>query len=225
MNTQIPALYAIGRNYIGHAKEMGSDYTKGNAIPENPILFMKNPACVINNGEPIVIPRINNALVDQVDYESEIAVRIGKDLLNASCEEVFGSISGIAPANDVSARWWQKEGSGGQYVRGKSFNTFCPLGVFVHPSKLPALDCLTLIGRLNGEEVQRASSSEMIFPIVELIMELSKEMTLLSGSILLTGTPSGVGHAKKPPRYLQEGDIFEVEIEGVGILSNPVTKV
>ena len=222
MTNQIPVLYAIGRNYADHAKEMGAGYTGSLSMPEYPILFMKNPSSVIKSGQPIVIPKIACQPIEQVDYESEIAVRIKTSLLNASRDQVFESIDGIAPANDVSARWWQKKGSGGQYVRGKSFDTFCPLGTFVSPSDLSDLDKLIVVGRLNGEEVQRGHSGSMIFPIVDLLVELSRGMTLVSGSVFLTGTPSGVGHAKDPPRYLREGDTFEVEVEGAGVVSNPV---
>ena len=217
MTARPPAIWCIGRNYAKHAAEMKS------ALPERPLVFMKNPAALCGDGDAIVIPPICHEPHDQVDYEGELAVIIGADVRDLTEEHALDAVSGYAVANDVSARWWQKEGSGGQFIRGKSFDTFCPMTKPVAARTIPDPQSLTLTTRLNGDVVQHASTSDMIFPVATLIAELSRGTTLLAGSIILTGTPSGVGHAMTPPRYLQRGDVVEVEIEGVGVLRNPVT--
>jgi len=216
-----PAILCIGRNYADHAAEMGADPL------EHPILFMKNPASVISDGEPIVIPPICDEHVNpqaggQVDFEGELAVILGRDCRDVREDHALECISGYAAANDVSARWWQKFGSGGQYVRGKSFDTFCPIGAITPAANVPDPQNLRLITRLNGEVMQDAKTSTMIFTVAHLIADLSRGMTLLKGSVILSGTPSGVGSARKPPRFLKDGDVVEVEIEGVGRVRNPV---
>jgi len=216
----ITHILAVGRNYADHAKEMGA------APPERPMLFTKNPASVILSGEPIVIPRICQDR-EQVDYEGELAIVIGracKDLHEQDALDPEGPVLGLAVANDVSARWWQKEGAGGQFVRGKSFDTFCPLGPHVTPlSAFDSGEPLTLTTTLSGEVVQRATTAEMIFPLARLLAECSAGTTLLPGTLILTGTPDGVGHGKTPPRYLREGDAVRVEITKLGAIENPVT--
>ena len=212
-----PAIFAIGRNYGDHAAEMG------NTPVERPIVFMKNPASVISSGEPIVIPPVCREPQEQVDYEGELAVVIDRDCRDVPEGRALEYIRGYAAANDVTARWWQKHGSGGQYVRGKSFDTFCPIGPAVPAGDVPDPQALEVVTLLNGEEVQRASTATMLFPVARLIAELSRGMTLLAGSVLLTGTPAGVGAARTPPRFLTEGDTVEVRIETVGRVSNPVT--
>lgn len=211
-----PALLCIGRNYSDHAAEMGAEPL------EHPILFMKNPACLIGDGDAIVIHPICNQPREQVDFEGELAVILGRDCLDVPEADALDCVSGYAAANDVSARWWQKLGSGGQYVRGKSFDTFCPMGAITPAAAVADPQALELITTLNGEVMQRASTATMIFPVAKLIAELSRGMTLLAGSILLTGTPSGVGSARKPPRFLRDGDVIEVAISGVGSVCNPV---
>jgi 2-keto-4-pentenoate hydratase/2-oxohepta-3-ene-1,7-dioic acid hydratase in catechol pathway len=213
-----PAIFAIGRNYAEHAVEM-----KGEA-PERPVVFMKNPASVIRNGEAIVIPRICAEPEEQVDYEGELAVILGRDCRDVAEDEALECVAGYAIANDVSARWWQKQGSGGQFVRGKSFDTFCPLGDAVPVSAIADPQQLHLVTRLNGEVMQDGRTSDMIFPIRRLIAELSRGTTLLNGSVILTGTPSGVGVARQPPRFLRHGDLIEITIDGLGTLSNPVQR-
>lgn len=211
-----PAIWCIGRNYPEHAAEMKVDVT------ERPTVFMKNPASVIGDGDTISIPHICKQHGPQVDFEGELAVRIGQDLRDGSHEDAFEAISGYAPANDVTARWWQKQGSGGQWIRGKSFDTFCPLGHFVPADTVTDPQSLHLVTRLNGEVMQETSTAAMIFEIVLLLAELSRGTTLLAGTVLLTGTPAGVGSRRTPARWLQDGDVVEVEIEGVGLLRNPV---
>jgi 2-keto-4-pentenoate hydratase/2-oxohepta-3-ene-1,7-dioic acid hydratase in catechol pathway len=212
-----PAILAIGRNYAEHAAEMQGE------APAHPVVFMKNPAAVIGDGESIVIPRICDEPREQVDYEGELAVILGRDARDVPEDAALRVVGGYAVANDVSARWWQKEGSGGQFVRGKSFDTFCPLSKPVPAAKVPDPQRLRLITRLNGDVMQDASTGDMLFPVSRLIAELSRGMTILAGTVILTGTPAGVGAARRPPRFLRAGDVVEVTIDGVGRLRNPVT--
>jgi 2-keto-4-pentenoate hydratase/2-oxohepta-3-ene-1,7-dioic acid hydratase in catechol pathway len=211
-----PAIFAIGRNYAEHAAEMKGE------VSDRPVVFMKNPASVIGNGEPIVIPSICNYPHEQVDYEGELAVIIGRKCRNVKEENALEYASGYAIANDVSARWWQKSGSGGQFVRGKSFDTFCPLSAAIPRENVPDAQRLDITTKLNGEVMQRANTSQMIFPVARLIAELSCGMTLLAGTVILTGTPAGVGAARNPPRFLRSGDIVEITIGSLGTLRNPV---
>ncbi len=219
-----PAILCIGKNYADHAAELAEPGAL--KLPERPVLFMKNPASVIGTGEAIELPPV--VCTDDrdppigVDYEGELAVILGcdaRDVPEAQAREVIAS---VACANDVSQRWWQWHGSGGQWCRGKSFDTFCPLGEPVPISAITDLQGLQLNTRLNGEVVQQASTATMIFPVTRLIAELSQGTTLLAGTVILTGTPAGVGAGRKPPRFLRDGDLVEVEISGVGRLSNPV---
>lgn len=211
-----PAILAIGRNYAEHAAEMKGE------VSEKPVVFMKNPASVIANGEAIVIPAICDHPHEQVDYEGELAVVIGRDCRDATESDALNFVGGYCIANDVSARWWQKSGSGGQFVRGKSFDTFCPLSELVPASRIGNPQSLRITTRLNGEVMQDASTSQMIFPVARLIAELSCGMTLLKGTVILTGTPAGVGAARNPPRFLRDGDVVEIAIDQLGMLRNPV---
>lgn len=213
-----PAVLCIGRNYADHAAEMRS------AVPERPLLFMKNPAAVVGDGAAIVIPAICREHGPQVDYEGELAVVIGRDAKDVVEALALDFVGGYAAANDVSARWWQKEGSGGQFVRGKSFDSFCPISAPVAAAAVGDPQDLLLETRLNGRVVQRASTATMVFPVARLIAELSRGTTLLAGTVILTGTPAGVGHGMTPPRYLRDGDVVEVSIERVGTLRNPVVE-
>jgi len=212
-----PAIICIGRNYGAHAAEMGAER------PERPMVFAKNPAAVIGDGEAIVIPRICREHGPQVDYEGEIAVIIGpRDVRDVSRADALGAVAGYAAANDVSARWWQKHGGGGQFVRGKSFDTFCPLGAMVPADEVLDPGQLEIRSRLSGEEVQHGRASEMIFAVDELVAELSRGTTLLAGTVILTGSPAGVGHARTPPRYLGEGDEIVVTLEREGTVLSRV---
>jgi len=216
MTAYPPAILAIGRNYAEHAAEM-----KG-AVSERPMVFMKNPACVIGNGERIVIPPICREPREQVDFEGELAVFIARDCRDVPEPEALSFVRGYAVANDVSARWWQKEGSGGQFVRGKSFDTFCPLSEEMPAARVGDPQSLRLTTRLNGDVMQDASTSMMLFPVRTLIAELSRGMTILAGTVILTGTPAGVGAARTPPRFLRDADEIEITIERVGVLRNRV---
>ena len=207
----------IGVNYRRHALEFGSP------IPQRPLLFLKPPGAVQHPGAPIELP---TALASaQVDYEGELAVVIGRTCKNVSREEALSCVLGYTIANDVSARDWQKrpELGGGQWCRGKSFDTFAPLGpVLATPAAIPDPNALGLRTWLNGELVQDANTDDMIFDVPSLISFLSGSTTLLAGTVILTGTPSGVGMAADPPRWLRPGDTVAIELEGIGRLENPV---
>jgi 2-keto-4-pentenoate hydratase/2-oxohepta-3-ene-1,7-dioic acid hydratase in catechol pathway len=159
----------------------------------------------------------------KVDYECELAVVIGRACKNIRREEAMDYVLGYTCANDVSARDWQKEGGGSQWSRGKSFDTFAPLGpVLVTPDEIPDPHALRIRTRVNGEVLQDCSTADMVFDIPTLIEFLSGSSTLLPGTVILTGTPHGVGMARTPPRFLQPGDSVSVEIEKIGALTNPV---
>ena len=212
------AIFCIGLNYRLHAKETGL------AIPQYPVLFMKNPASVISDGSDIVIPE---SCVDlpQVDYEAELAVLIGKRAKNVKKEQALDYVSGYTCANDISARDWQKRAGAKQWIKGKSFDTFCPIGPFlVTKDEIKDPQKLNIECRVNGEVLQRSNTSDMIFSINEIIEYLSESTTLLPGTLILTGTPSGVGFTRNPPKYLMPEDKLETEIEGIGTLINSVKK-
>jgi len=209
------AILCIGLNYKFHAEESGA------AIPENPVLFMKSPGALQHPGDPILLPR--HLRSDSVDYECELAVVIGKTAKNVSRENALDYVLGYTAANDVSARDWQKNGGGGQWCRGKTFDTFCPLGpVLVTPDEIPNPNALGIKTLLNGEAVQDWNTNDMIFDVPAIIAFLSGSTTLLPGTVILTGTPHGVGMARKPPLWLKAGDEVTIEIEGIGRLTNPV---
>ncbi|HST08373.1 MAG TPA: fumarylacetoacetate hydrolase family protein [Gemmatimonadaceae bacterium] len=194
-------IVCVGRNYREHAKELG------NEVPKEPLLFLKPPSSVVWEGEPIVLRRESS----KVEHEGEIGVVIGKTLSWVPEDEAAKGIRAIVAVNDVTARDLQK--SDGQWTRAKGFDTFCPLGE--ESSKLPDLDNLTVVTRVNGVERQRGKSSEMVFSIPSLLAYISRIMTLEPGDLVATGTPSGVGP-------LVSGDVVEVEIEGISRVTNPV---
>jgi 2-keto-4-pentenoate hydratase/2-oxohepta-3-ene-1,7-dioic acid hydratase in catechol pathway len=209
------ALLCIGLNYRQHAAETNAP------LPAFPVLFVKNPAAVQNPGDPIVLPRWLRS--DKVDYECELAVVIGKPCRNVPRTRALEYVLGFTCANDVSGRDWQKEGGGTQWCRGKSFDTFAPLGpCIVTPDELPNPNGLRIRTIVSGETLQDCSTGDMIFDVPTLIEFLSGSTTLLPGTVILTGTPHGVGMARKPPRFLQPGDTVTIEIEGIGALTNPV---
>ena len=209
----IPAIYAISLNYRQHALESGAP------IPTRPIVFMKPPSSVVLDGDAILLPSSSQ----KVDYECELAVVIGTSCKNATQENALDFVSGYTCANDVSARDWQLEWGGGQWIRGKSFDTFTPLGPRLVPaSEIPNPNELNLSTRLNDETVQDWNTRDMIFNVREIIEFLSHETTLQVGTVILTGTPQGVGMARTPPLWLQDGDTVTIEIEGIGALTNPI---
>ncbi|MCF7967856.1 MAG: fumarylacetoacetate hydrolase family protein [Methylococcaceae bacterium] len=212
---QPTAIIGIGLNYRFHAEETKS------AIPPHPIVFMKLPNAIQHPGDPIILPR--HLRSDKVDYECELAVVIGKPAKNVSRENALDYVLGYTGANDVSARDWQKSGGGGQWCRGKTFDTFCPLGpILVSRDEIPNPNNLSIKTLLNDQVMQDWTTKDMIFDVPTLIEFLSGSTTLMPGTVILTGTPHGVGMARNPRVWLQEGDTVSVEIEAIGSLTNPV---
>ena len=208
-------LMCIGLNYRRHAAE-------GNVpVPERPVLFMKATTAVQNPGDPIVLPRQLRS--DEVDYECELAVVIGRRCKNVRREEALDYVLGYTCANDVSARDWQIKWGGSQWCRGKTFDTFAPLGpCLVLKDEIPDPAALTIRTLLNGRVMQEGSCDDFIFDVPSVIAFLSGSTTWLPGTVMLTGTPHGVGFARKPPVYLQSGDTVSIEIPKIGTLTNPV---
>lgn len=224
IDTPIRQIIGIGRNYVEHAKEQGVD------VPTRPMLFTKNIASLCLAGEEIVIPKACQDRA-QVDFEGELGVVVGTQrgadmsgplVKDVSVERALSCVLAYCVANDVSARWWQREGSGGQFYRGKSFDTFCPVGAIVPAASIKYPQALKLTTRVNGQVMQDGSTKDMIFSVATLISEISKGHTLVPGTLILTGTPSGVGFARNPPVFLKSGDVVEIEIEHVGRLANAV---
>lgn len=214
----IPAtnILCVGLNYRSHAEEVGRP------LPEFPMIFVKTTNTLQNPGDAVLLPRSQNTSTE-VDYEGELAVVIGRTAKNVSRERALDHVLGYTIANDVSARDWQFKWSGGQFCQGKSFDTFCPLGpVIVTADEIADPGRLAIRTRVNGELRQNSSTSDLIFDVPTLIAFLSASKTLLPGTVILTGTPSGVGTAFTPPRYLQAGDTVSIEIENIGTLTNPV---
>ena len=210
-------IYAIGLNYRAHAEETGLE------IPKYPMVFMKAPTAAQNPGDPIVLPRYLRS--DKVDFEAELGVVIGRPCKNVTPEEALSYVLGYVCANDVSARDWQKEKGGGQFCRGKTFDTFCPVGpCLATADEIPDPSKLTIRSFVNEDKMQESGTDDMIFDVPTLISFLSGSTTLLPGTLILTGTPSGVGEARDPKRYLVPGDEVTVEIDGLGILTNPVVE-
>jgi len=202
---------AIGQNYLDHVREQNAP------IPDRPIIFTKFPTAIIGPGDEICW---DPALTDKVDWEVELAVVIGRRARRVPAEQAYDYVFGYTIGNDVSARDIQM--GDGQWVRGKSLDTFCPLGPWlVTRDEIPDPHDLPIRCRVNGEIVQDSRTDQLIFRIPYLIESISRAFTLLPGDIILTGTPPGVGHFSKPPRYLRNGDVVTVEIEGIGVMSNP----
>jgi 2-keto-4-pentenoate hydratase/2-oxohepta-3-ene-1,7-dioic acid hydratase in catechol pathway len=208
-------ILAIGLNYADHAREAQLE------VPSAPMLFAKFQNAIIGPNEPIRYRRSDST---EVDYECELAAVIGRRSRDVSVDQALEVIYGYTVCNDVSAR--DAQFSDGQFSRAKSFDTFCPLGpVIVTADEIPDPQNLCVRTRLNGETVQDSTTGEMIFSVAELVSYLSRFMTLEPGDVIATGTPAGVGMARTPPVYLDDGDVIEVEVEGIGVLSNPVQVV
>jgi len=209
------AIICIGLNYRRHAEETGAKF------PEYPIIFFKGINTLLNPGEPIQIPRFLPS--EEVDYECELAVVIGRSCKNVSRADALNYVLGYACCNDVSARDWQVKRGGGQWSRGKSFDTFSPLGpCLVTRDEIPNPNSLKISTVLNGQVMQDWNTNDMIFDVPTLIEFLSGSTTLPPGTVILTGTPHGVGMAQKPPVWLRPGDRVTVDIEKIGSLTNPV---
>lgn len=208
-------ILCIGLNYRRHAEEGGQ------AIPEYPVLFMKTSSAVQNPGDPILLPTKLKSTA--VDYECELAVVIGKPCKNVSKAEALKYVAGYMCANDVSARDWQLQRGGGQWCRGKTFATFAPLGpCLTTVDEIPNPNQLGIRTILNGQIMQDWNTNDMIFDVPTLIEFLSGSTLLTPGTVILTGTPHGVGGARKPPVFLKHGDSVTIEIEKIGALTNPV---
>jgi 2-keto-4-pentenoate hydratase/2-oxohepta-3-ene-1,7-dioic acid hydratase in catechol pathway len=208
-------ILCVGLNYRQHAKECQLP------LPEVPVLFMKSTGALQNPGDPIAIPRKLHA--EQVDYEAELALVIGRKCKNVSRENALDYILGYACANDVSSRDFQFKWGGTQWCRGKTFDTFAPLGpCLVTPDEIGNPNSLDIKLDVNGEVLQNSNTSDMIFDIQRQIEFLSGSTTLMPGTVILTGTPPGVGMGRKPPRFLTAGDVVTVTIEKIGSLVNPV---
>jgi 2-keto-4-pentenoate hydratase/2-oxohepta-3-ene-1,7-dioic acid hydratase in catechol pathway len=205
-------IVAIGLNYMDHVRESGAE------PPAKPLVFCKFTTSLIGDGDEIRIPR---ALTERVDWEIELAAIIGETARNVSEADALKVVSGYTIANDVSARDLQF--ADGQWVRAKSLDTFCPLGPRVVEIDDP--QNLKLLTRVNGETVQDSSTSEMIFSVAELVSFCSHSFTLDPGDVIVTGTPWGCGEFMEPKRSLKHGDVVECEIEGIGVLRNPVVEI
>jgi acylpyruvate hydrolase len=205
-------LMAIGLNYRDHAEESGLD------IPEVPVVFAKWGSALVGPDDPIVIPREET----RPDYEGELALVIGERVHRADPETARRAIGGLTIVNDVSGRRAQLETPLRQFTLGKSFDTFCPMGPCVAQAEGLDSGALRISTTLSGEVVQESSTENLIFSAEELVVYLSAGMTLEPGDVIATGTPGGVGDSRRPPRYLREGDVVEITVEGVGTLRNPV---
>lgn len=208
-------IYCIGLNYKKHAAETAAP------LPKNPVIFMKPTTSVSNPCYPVKLPKVCRE--PEVDFEGELAVVIGKEGRDISRNDALKHVLGYTCAADISARRWQKEGGGGQWIRGKSFDTFCPMGpVLATADEVPDPQQLKLITKVNGKIMQESCTGDMIFSVAELISFISQDTTLLPGTVILTGTPSGVGFVRKPPVFLQPGDFVSVTIDRIGELTFPV---
>ncbi|QDV64124.1 fumarylacetoacetate hydrolase family protein [Crateriforma conspicua] len=202
----------IGLNYRDHAIETGSE------IPDTPVVFSKFNTALIGHGDTIRLPAIS----DQVDYEAELVVVIGREGRHISADQAMDHVFGYTCGHDVSSRDWQKGRPGGQWLVAKSFDTFGPIGpCIVTADEIDDPHRIAVKMILNGETVQESTTEQLIFDIPALISHLSKFMTLRPGDLIFTGTPPGVGAAKTPPVFLKDGDVCEVQIAGIGSLVNP----
>jgi len=203
-------IVCVGLNYRDHAEEQGTE------LPAAPLLFAKFTTALIGPGDPIVIPSI----VTKCDYEAELGVVIGTSVRNVSKENALEAVAGYVVANDVSARDLQF--ADGQWTRGKSPDTFCPVGPLVPAAEIADPHALGIRAILNGETVQDSTTANLIFGIDEVVSYVSRTSTLEQGDLILTGTPAGVGVFRNPPRLLRPGDEITIEIDGVGSITNPV---
>jgi 2-keto-4-pentenoate hydratase/2-oxohepta-3-ene-1,7-dioic acid hydratase in catechol pathway len=216
MRSAVPTprvIWGVGLNYRDHAAETGQP------LPTVPTLFMKSPSSAIGHGDTIVVP----PHVTQPDYEGELAVVIGRRARGVSETEALSVVAGVTVAHDVSSR--DHQFTTGQWTWSKSFDTFCPLG-----PELVSLDEINLAAglaietRVSGEVMQSSNTCELVFGVPQLIAWISQGCTLEPGDVIVTGTPAGVGAARTPPRWLQDGDVVEITIEGIGTLRNPVER-
>jgi 2-keto-4-pentenoate hydratase/2-oxohepta-3-ene-1,7-dioic acid hydratase in catechol pathway len=210
-----PKIVCLGLNYRDHAAESGSP------IPKEPILFSKYTTALIGDGESIVLPPVSQ----EVDFEAELVIVVGQRGRNIQAAEAMSYVGGYTIGHDVSARDWQLKKDGKQWMVGKTFDTFAPVGpVLVTPDEVPDPHQLAIRLRLNGETMQDSNTRQMIFSVSETLAYLSQVFTLEPGDLVFTGTPPGVGFARKPPVFLKPGDVVEIEIEKLGVLRNSVVQ-
>ena len=203
-------IVCVGLNYRDHAEEQGV------ALPERPLLFAKWPNTLIGDGDPIRIPSISK----NVDYEAELGVVIGRRASAVSADDALDFVKGYVVANDVSGRDLQF--ADGQWVRGKSLDTFLPVSDLVPASEVPDPQTLPIRAILNGEVMQDSTTANMIFGVAEIVSFVSQGITLEPGDLIITGTPAGVGAFRDPPVWMAPGDEITIEIDGVGSITNPV---
>lgn len=208
-------IFCVGKNYRDHAIEMGSEKD----IPKHPMIFTKAPTTVSSPNQVLTFDR---ELAEALDYEGELAVVIGKEGKGINLDEAMDYVFGYTIINDITARDLQKKH--GQFFVGKSLDQSCPMGpAILHKTVVPDPHQLTILTKVNGEVRQNGQTSDFIFDIPELIHVLSKGMTLEPGDIIATGTPAGVGKGFNPPKYLVDGDVIEIDIEGIGTLRNEIS--
>jgi 2-keto-4-pentenoate hydratase/2-oxohepta-3-ene-1,7-dioic acid hydratase in catechol pathway len=206
-------IVCLGLNYRDHAAESGAP------IPKDPVLFSKYATALIGHGEAIVLPPVSQ----EVDYEAELVIVVGKGGRHLKAESAMSHVAGYTVGHDVSARDWQLKKDQKQWMVGKTFDTFAPTGpVLVTADEVPDPHNLPIRLRLNGKTMQDSNTKQMIFSVGEVLAYLSQVFTLEAGDLIFTGTPPGVGFARKPPVFLKAGDVVEVEIEGLGVLRNRV---
>ncbi|NLE36626.1 MAG: fumarylacetoacetate hydrolase family protein [Pirellulaceae bacterium] len=206
-------IICVGLNYADHAREGGV------SPPKEPVIFAKFPTAIRADGDPIVLPRLSQ----EVDYEAELVVVIGQGGRHIRRSQALAHVAAYACGNDVSARDWQKGKPGGQWLLGKSFDSFAPIGpTLTTADEVPDPANLGIQLRLNGETMQKSNTNQLLYPIDFLIEYVSAVCTLAPGDLIFTGTPAGVGFARIPPVFLKPGDTVEVEIDGLGVLTNPV---
>ena len=203
-------IVCVGLNYRDHAEEQGTE------LPERPLLFAKWPNTLIASGDPIRIPPIS----EKVDYEAELGVVIGSRARGVSADDALDHVAGYVVANDVSGRDLQF--SDGQWVRGKSLDTFLPVSELVPASQVPDPQTLPIRAILNGDVMQDSNTSNMIFGVAEIVSFVSQAITLEPDDLIITGTPAGVGAFRDPPVWLRPGDEITIEIDGIGRITNPV---
>ncbi len=212
--TRSAAIVCVGLNYVDHAEEAGA------ALPGEPLLFGKSPNSLLAHGAPILLP---TETTSEVDYEAELGVVIGRRCTGVAEREALDYVGGYTCVNDVSARDLQF--AHGQWYRGKSLDTFCPVGPFiVTPDEVPDPQALGIRAYVNGDLRQDSSTANMVFGVAELISYISRTITLEPGDLIATGTPAGVGYARHPKALLAPGDVITVEIDGVGSLVSPVAE-
>jgi 5-carboxymethyl-2-hydroxymuconate isomerase len=203
-------IVCVGLNYRDHAEEQGVD------LPKAPLLFSKWPNCLIGDGDAIVIP----PEVTKTDWEAELGVVIGSRVARVSVENALEAVRGYVVVNDVTARDLQF--GDGQWTRGKGVDTFCPVGDLVPASEIGDPQALAVRSYVNGELMQDGNTSDMVFPVADVIAYVTRTVTLEPGDLIATGTPAGVGVWQKPPRFLQPGDEVRIEVEKLGSITNPV---